>query len=500
MADVFISGSSLSNELMELLASDDLKPGDAPSYQLCKTIYEFHPLGGKLVEAPIKLAMSQPREVTVSSGPEERVRKAFTDEWRKLGADEQIANLIRLSRVYGIASIALLVEGQDPAQPLDLEKLWEQEIAFNVFDPLNTSGSLVLNQNPNEIDFLKSTGSVTVQGQTYHRSRVCIKLNEEPIFLGYTGSAFGFVGRSVYQRTLYPLKSYLQTMVADDMIARKAGIIVTKIKQAGSIINNAMAAITGNKRDVVREARTNNVISVGHEDDVTAIELQNVNAALGESRKNILNNIAAGASIPAILVNEETFAEGFGEGTEDARHVALYIDDFRKDIARVYDFFDNVVQHRAWNPEFYAAIQNDFPEEYGNRKYEDAFFDWVEAFEAKWPSLLTEPDSEKSKSDKVKLDAIVAMLEKLLPNLDPENKASLIEWAQDNFNALDTLFQVELTLDIEALKTYEPPQPGLPGEASGGGPGGGPPPGAVGGGPGRADSAGLLRTLRTVGR
>ncbi|KGC14621.1 hypothetical protein DM48_362 [Burkholderia gladioli] len=61
MAEITISGSTLSSSLMDLLGADDIVPGSEPSYQLCKTIYVSHPLGGKIVDQPIKLAMSQKR-------------------------------------------------------------------------------------------------------------------------------------------------------------------------------------------------------------------------------------------------------------------------------------------------------------------------------------------------------------------------------------------------------------------------------------------------------
>ncbi|WP_245168482.1 hypothetical protein [Enterobacter roggenkampii] len=40
--------------------------------------------------------------------------------------------------------------------------------------------------------------------------------------------------------------------------------------------------------------------------------------------------MAAAADMPAIILNSETFAQGFGEGTEDARAVAVYIDNIRE--------------------------------------------------------------------------------------------------------------------------------------------------------------------------
>lgn len=123
----------------------------------------------------------------------------------------------------------------------------------------------------------------------------------------------------------------------------------------------------------------------------------------------------------------------------------------------IYDFFDEIVQYRAWNPDFYAAIQAEFPEKYGNVEYKDAFYRWRNSFAATWPSLITEPDSEKAKADDIKLKAIISTVEILSPQLDPPNKANLIRWAQDNLNENQVMFTVPLDLDFDTLAEYEPP-------------------------------------------
>jgi hypothetical protein len=88
----------------------------------------------------------------------------------------------------------------------------------------------------------------------------------------------------------------------------------------------------------------------------------------------------------------------------------------------------------------------------------------MNSFRAEWPNLLKEPDSELSKGEKVKLDGIVQMLQTLLPAVDPENKARLIQWAIDNCNDMKLLFGAALEFDMDALMAYVPPEP----EAAGG--------------------------------
>lgn len=458
MSTITINSSSLGSSLKDLLVSGDIEPGSDVSYQLCKTIYLYHPLGQKMVDKPIKIAQSQKREIKIPKSPETRVREAFEAQWLKDGADKHIANLGRLARMYGIASIAMLVEGLETDKPVDMTKLWKASISFNAFDPLNTAGSLVLNQNPNDANFQHVT-DIVVQGKLYHRSRTCVLLNAQPIYLGYTNSAFGYVGTSVYQRPLFPLKSFIKTMVANDLVATKVGVIVAFIKAVGSIANRAMQIFTGQKRDVVKEAETENVISVGESDKIESLDLTNMEGPMRLARTNIIEDIASGGDMPAQMLTEESFAEGFGEGTEDAKKIAGFVDGIREWLGPAYTFFDNIIQYRAWNEEFYATIQKDFPD-YKGVPYTKFFYDCVNSFEATFPSLITEPPSEKVKVDDVILKATIAWVEVYAPLADPENKALLLQWAIDIINGRKLLFgQSQLEFDAEAFAKYVPPAP-----------------------------------------
>lgn len=446
-------GSVLGTPLEQLLMQDSIQPGSDPSYELCKLIYLYHPLGAKMVELPLTIAQSQQREISIPKSPEDRVKEAFTQEWTNLKANEHIFNVMRTSRTYGIGAIVYGAKGVPSTRPIANRDLYKLEIYFNVVDPLNTAGSLVLNQSPNSPDFQKYT-NIAVSGEPYHRSRSCVMLNEEPVYIAYTVSSFGFVGRSVYQRALFPLKSYVQTMITDDLVTRKAGVLVAKMKQQGSVADKVMQGLVGLKRKFIQLSQTGSVLTVGENDSIETLNMQNTDTAMTVSRKNIIENIAAAASMPALLLNNETFAEGFGEGTEDAKAVASYIEGIRNQMKPLYDFFDMIVQYRAWNPDFYKTIQAEFPEQYGNVPYTQAFYQWQNSFTAKWPSLLIEPESEQVEVEKVKLWALVSAAELLLPELDPINKAHLLQWIVDNFNEQKMLYKSELTIDLQSYIDY----------------------------------------------
>lgn len=463
-----IAIGSCSPELITLLDSDDIQPGMSAGYQTCKTIYLFHPLGGKMVDRPIKMAMNESRTVHISQayGIEQRLRDAFEREWKALGADKHIANAARISRIYGVSAIAMLVDNQESSSAVDYRTLYKHNVTFNILDPLNTAGSIVLNQDPNAQDFQRVDG-IRVAGKPYHKSRCVVQQNEDPIYLAYNSAAFGFTGRSVYQRALFPLKSFIQTMRTDDMVSVKGGLLVTKIQGPSSVVNNMMQKLSGIKRMMLKRGKTGEVLQIGANDSIESIDLSNLEKPLDSSRNHILENIAAAADMPAIILNSETFAKGFGEGTEDARSVAVYIDNIREWLEPLYDYFIRICQYRAWSIEFFQSLRADFPDL--KNTYSLYFSSWINNFEYRWPSSLKEPESEKVKVDEIRFKAIVSMLEVLLPqvNTDDENRSLLIEWAQTNANANESLFPQRLDLDIESLKANRPQQP--QGEDPGGG-------------------------------
>lgn len=463
-----IALGSCSPELITLLDSDDIQPGMSAGYETCKTIYLFHPLGGKMVDRPIKMAMNEPRTIHISQayGIESRLSDAFEREWKALGADKHIANAARISRIYGVSAAAMLVDNQEPSSAVDYRTLYKHNVTFNILDPLNTAGSIVLNQDPNAKEFQKVEG-IRVAGKPYHKSRCVVQQNEDPIYLAYNSAAFGFTGRSVYQRALFPLKSFIQTMRTDDMVAVKGGLLVTKIAGAGAVVNKVMQALGGIKRMMLKRGKTGEVLQIGPQDEISSIDLSNLEKPLDSARNHILENIAAAADMPAIILNSETFAQGFGEGTEDARSVAVYIDNIREWLEPLYDYFIRICQYRAWSIEFFQSLRADFPEL--QNTYSVYFASWINSFEYRWPSSLKEPESEKVKVDDIRFKAIVSMMEVLLPqtNTDDENRALLIEWAQNNANANESLFPHRLDLDIDSLKANRPQQ--LQGEEPGGG-------------------------------
>ena len=448
------AGSPLGTALTDLLMCPDIQPGSTPSYQICKEIFSLHPVGKKMVDAPIGMAQSQNREITVAAAPGDRVVEAFQREWLAMGCDRKIEGLARLARIYGKGAFGLVQDGVAPNTPLDFKNLSGQKLAINVLDPLNTASSIgIRNQDPNAATF-QTIPEVAVAGVPYHPSRSFVLLNEMPIYIEYTTSAFGYSGRSVYQRALYPLKSFVQSMRTDDLVIRKAGVIIAKIKQIGGMVDNVVSKVMGAKRALAQQAITDDVLSIGPDDVIESLNLMNLEGPYGMARRNIIENIATAADMPAIILNSETYAEGFGEGTEDAKKVASYVDGVRLWMDPAYAFLDEITMYRAWTPDLYEKIQADFPDQYGGVTFDAAFASWKTSFKAVWPSLVTEPDSKKAEVGKVRFESAIGLAEVMLPKLGPINQAKMLTWLADITAEENDLFRVPLELDPDELEDF----------------------------------------------
>ena len=449
-------GSGLSSQLWELLIANQIVPGTAPGYNTCKIIYTYTPLGRKMVELPLEKAFSQPRTITITDPKitiaDELIRR-FEKEWAKiggLGGNTVIFRVAVLSRIYGVGSLLCGTKGADPDSPLDLDTLHKQDLYFSMLDPLNTAGSLVLQQDPTAPDFLQPQ-QIWAAGKNLDRSRTLALIHEQPIWIEWTDSAFGFIGRSVYQRALYPMKSYLFSMVADNEIQRKLMLLIAKMKSPGSVLDKAALSFFGLRRSKLKEASTNNVLSIGIEEAIESLNLEHTDKSGTYSRNNIIRNIAAASGMPALILLDERIADGFGEGKEDAKEIGIYIDGIRQSLQGAFTFLDNIVMRRAWNAEWYATYVQNTYSEYRGLNYEAALFSWMDAFEATWPALYQPTEAEQLDSEVKKIDAAIKLYAAMTEDVDPSTKASMMQWLQDIVHETKLFSRTDMEIDPDNL-------------------------------------------------
>lgn len=466
-SEIVLTGQ-IGSALTRILMAESLVPGTGPSYELAKLLYVYHPLGAKMTEAPVNMAQSQEREITIPVTGEEMLVAEFKRIWGALGdglgANELIKGLKTQSRIYGIAAIVMGDRNHPDStqKPVAWDKLYETKPYFNTFDPLNTAGSFILNQDPNSPDFQKPTAA-RVGGSVYDPSRTLVVINERPLFIQWSDSAFGFSGRSVYQRALFPMKTFLQSLITDWLVTVKVGLLIHKAKAPGSTQNNRILQFFGMKRSQLKGGVTGQVLTIGHDEDIISLNFQNLEGPAKFARDNALKNTAMAASMPAKMLEQEEMVGGFGEGTEDAKQIARYIDRLRIEMNPEYTFFTRVTQHMAWTPAFYETVKRMHPDAYEDVPYTTAFMQWQNVFAAKWPNLLEEPESKKIDVEKVRFEAVVALLETMAPLLmRQENKAALAAWAASEVNSNRKLFSAQLEIDEKLEADYVAPAPVAP--------------------------------------
>ena len=448
VAETFGSGSPL----YQILMTQNLVPGEQPSYEVCKLLYIAHPLGKKIVDSPIAKAMSKRREIVVTDQLTEKVVTRFNEVWSEMLIDDYIANCARLARIYGVSSLVVVPEDGNYEKPLTPKELRSGNIKINVLDPLNTAGSMVGILDPNAPDFLKYS-TVAVAGQPYARSRTHVQLNEQPVYLAFTNSAFGYVGRSVFNRALYPLQSFLSSMITDNLVLIKSGVLVAKVKQPGSITDRIMSAAQQVRLSLLKSARTGNTISVMPDEAIESLDLHNLDYQ--NARKNVLENIALSLDMPSSFLTGESLAQGFGEGSEDAKLIAGYVDNVRLDLEPIFSYMDNIVQHVAWSEEFYQALlaEGDVPKK---MSFDEWFHSCRNSFKAIWPSALEPTKKELVLLQKEQYNSVLEVFETLNPVSKGDNAAKLVGWVQANLNEARDLFPNRLDLDLdEVIKASE---------------------------------------------
>jgi len=445
--DIEYGGLANGSPLWNIMQAQNIEPGSTPSYELCKLIYVSHPLGKRIIDAPIARAMYKRREIIVAEAPE-CVIERYNDVWDRMQSDYYIADCERLARIYGIASLAIMPQDdRKTTDEITPEELWSGKIKFNSLDPLNTAGSLVGILDPNDPDFLKYS-HIAVAGVPYHRSRAHIQLHENPVYLDYTVSAWGYVGRSCFNRALYPLQSFIQSMIADNLMMIKSGVIVAKIDQPGSILSRTMQSAQNLRLNILKQAQTGNTISVKPDEAIESLDLNNLTYA--EQRKNILENIALSLDMPASFLTNDSLAQGFGEGEEDAKLINSYIDSVRLEMKPIYDWMDNIVQYVAWSPDYFLTLQQRFPE-YAKTSYNEWFHQCRRSFKAIWPEALEPTKKERSDHQKNQYESVIAVYQALAPECRAENKARLIDWVIGNLNECADLFPNDLDLDTSII-------------------------------------------------
>ncbi len=432
---------------------------DYLDYRLCKAIYIYHPLGKRIIDLPIDLSMGQERIISVKHETKsDELTEQFIKVWNSFNLKNIIRRLATMSRLCGIAALFLKVEGYSDYEPLPLDIDWsELKITALVYDAMNIAGSASNNQDVMSEDFLKIK-DVLRNGQALAKDRSYILTNGDPLYNEFSTSGFGFTGRSVYQNCIHLLRTWLDIDLADSMVARKCGLIIAKENNIGSATEIREKSLNL-KRTLLKYGKTNDVLSVGGSTTIESLNLQNIDGSLDMVRNHVLENIANASDIPTIILGQQKFTQGFGEGGEDTKNVGRFIESIREWERGVYQFIDNFVMRIAWNFNFLKSLNKDNGDIFSTKdeakitidRYLQVFYALKQSFNYTFPSFLTETESQIADGDAKKLSMITEVYDRLFSNVDADLKPKLANWLIDSVNNLRSTNKIRLDIDESEL-------------------------------------------------
>jgi hypothetical protein len=236
-------------------------------------------------------------------------------------------------------------------------------------------------------------------------------------------------------------------MVADNLVMVKSGVLVAKIAQPGSIIDRVQQAAQNIRLNILKGARTGNTVSIKPDEAIESLDLHYLDYQ--KQRQNILETIALSLDMPAQFLTSDALSQGFGEGEEDAKLIASYIDRVRLDMKNLYDFMDNIVMHVAWSPEYYETLKvrnKGIP-----NTYEEFFVSCKRSFKAIWPESLEPSKKERVEYQRISYESILQVFNALERVCEGDNKGNLVEWVVSNLNEMETLFPNKLEIDTAEI-------------------------------------------------
>lgn len=414
------------------------------TYDECKDIYLHWPLGKRVITSLTNFALSAPRDITFADLPIECVKtyESTLEAFKVLQVVKQAANY---SRLYGMSAIFVAHKKIRPSKPLTYDDLNPNDISFNVLDPLNLAG-IQISQDPTNVNYQKIT-NIVVNGQTVHPTRILVLFNDMPLYLRWIPSTYSWGSPSVFENMKNLIKSWNRCVVALERMATKAGSIIVKHRDSGVVLNSIAAKAAEVTLDAIRDMQNDGIASLEKDANIELFNLsgvETVDAIIEQMNKLIL---LALADTPSNVLLDKNLAEGFAEGSEDAKVMTMAIDSFReRALTPAYKFLDFYLLRICFRPEALEKLKDLYSNDLKEFDIATLKEKLLQGFDWQYGSLIPEKDSEKAQTLSTHLDAL-GKLKEMGANL-----ADLEEIVNTKLKPYDT--QIEFKDHSEALDEH----------------------------------------------
>ena len=226
--------------------------GKLINQQIANDLYVYNWIAAKGVDIPVDDATRKWRNLLISD-PEKK--KEVEDIMDKFDIKGKINLAMKWSRVFGGAIIIIIIDGENPEEPLDIERIRPDSLKnFIVLDRYSIHPGVInrniLSDNYGNPEFY----TVHREGQNIHSSRV-VKFNSEVSTL-LEAERNNFWGSSIFTKTWDSIADAGQMTQAIGNLVTEANVDVYKIKDLNALVAEGDDATVVNRLKLAHEMKS----------------------------------------------------------------------------------------------------------------------------------------------------------------------------------------------------------------------------------------------------
>ena len=379
------------------------------TYQECRNIYRYWPLGKRVASALPNFAMSAGRSF-ISELPE--VNDALEKAAESMSIENVVNRTTIYSRIYGLSFVYLASDDKKrETEAITYEDFHNgTRLKFNVLDPLSAGGSITIDNNSLSPMFGMPIG-LRVKGRAVHTKRIHCCYNDIPLYFKFNPSSYSFSGPSIYQNMTLVIRSWNRTVIALQRIATKAASILVKRKDSSNVTSLQLKAINRNL-SLIREMENDGIAALRVGEEAEFFQLTGVSEI--DAICNRLNSMLmmALSDTPSGILLDKNLSTGLADGDNDMKAILMSVDRFRKDILTpIYRFLDKFICYKAFSPEFLEELKELYPDKYRDKSTNEILNELIDSYNFKYNDLYPQTQNEQADTASKYLDNLTKIKE-----------------------------------------------------------------------------------------
>lgn len=379
------------------------------SYLECRDIYRYWALGKRMATALPNFAMSAGRRLRCGFNIPE-ANKALENAAHELDIEGTTFRTTVYSRIYGISFIYACGE-KNPKEAIDYDYIQSGKVfKFNVLDPLAHGGYVIIDNEPLSPTFSQPI-DLRIQGKKIHSQRLCVVMNDLPLYLKFTPSNFSFSGPSIYQNMTLLIRSWNRAIISIQRLATKASAMILKAKDSGGITNAVQNYAMHKNLEMIRRIENDGIASIKVGEDLEFFSLTGVKE-IDTIIQKIQNGLMMALSdTPSGILLDTYLSTGLADGDNDMKTIIIAVDKFRKDVLTpIYKFLDKYMCYKAYTPELLKYIKENY-DYFSEMTLDEILQELMQGYHFEFNDIYPQTENEQSDTQGKKLDNIIKLKE-----------------------------------------------------------------------------------------